>query len=289
MTERNRETLKNYFSAGKLPSSEHFVDLVDSMLNMKDEGFRKSPKHGLELASRVGNDALLSFFKDRSAEPQWSVAQGGDGQQLIIQAGNAQDGRSRTPLLTLDRSAGLGVLQRDPQHALHVQGTVASSARVGCLPLFKAIDDKGQPMPPRADGEWHDLLVDLQGCQAFEVVAVAGQSGGGRFAILYALAMNAYNPTAGWLDFFSRKKRIHTRHAWYGRRCDQLQLRWEGTSGKDARYKLRIRTGCCYGDDPQSAPLLQVSVTSLLPTAVAAAPEAAGSGGADASGAGARA
>jgi hypothetical protein len=43
MTTRNRDTLKQFFQEGRLPTSDHFGDLIDSMLNMSDEGFRKTP------------------------------------------------------------------------------------------------------------------------------------------------------------------------------------------------------------------------------------------------------
>ena len=37
MTTRNRETLRGFFSAGRLPTQDHFGDLIESMLNMDDE------------------------------------------------------------------------------------------------------------------------------------------------------------------------------------------------------------------------------------------------------------
>ena len=49
------------------------------------------------------------------------------------------------------------------------------------------------------------------------------------------------------------------RFSYYGRRCDKLQLRWEGTSGKNAAYRLRIKTGCNYGEGV----LIKVFITQL--------------------------
>ena len=131
---------------------------------------------------------------------------------------------------------------------------VASSGRLGDL---RRADEKGQPL--KADGEWHDLTGPLGGCQAFEVMAGVGQKDGGRFAMLHAIAMNTYNPLPGWLEFLSPRKRIRSQHAWYGRRCDRLQLRWAGDHGRRASYRLQIRTQCDYGEDK----LIQAAVTQL--------------------------
>ena len=52
MAKQNRETLKRFFSAGKLPSEEHFADLIDSSLNVTDEGFSKSEDFGFEVKDK---------------------------------------------------------------------------------------------------------------------------------------------------------------------------------------------------------------------------------------------
>ena len=242
MTARNRETLRNYFGEGKLPGKQHFGDLVDSMLNMKDEGFSKSPQNGLEISTPVKHNALMSFYRDQSPRSVlWSVGYGGERDMLHLRSSQAGGEHEQPPLLALDTQARVGINTARPRHALEVNGVIASTGRRGSY--------EGVPASSvLADGEWHDLTPPLTGCQAFEVMAGAGSPGNGRYALLHATAMNTYNPTAGWLDFFSRKKRIHAQHAWYGKRCDKLLLRWEGSSGKDAAYKLRIRSGCSYGN-----------------------------------------
>ena len=35
----NRQTLKNYFKKGGFATEKHFVDLIDSSLNVVDDGF----------------------------------------------------------------------------------------------------------------------------------------------------------------------------------------------------------------------------------------------------------
>jgi hypothetical protein len=258
MTSRNRETLRNYFGDGKLPTRYHFADLIDSMLNMSDEGFSKSPQNGIELSAPVTQDALISFYREqRHKTVLWSMGYGGGHDLLHFQPGSVIERKSQTPVLALDREARVGVNIANPRHTLDVAGVVASEGRRGTYEL-------GRKDGLLADGEWKDITETLHGCQAFEVMAGVGSPGKGRYALMHAIALNTYNPTAGWLEFFSRKKRIRTHDAWYGRRCDRLQLCWEGSSGDNAAYKLRIRTGCNYGKDERGKDvLIKVLMTRL--------------------------
>lgn len=256
MIRRNRVTLRSYFGAGEMPTSEHFGELIDSMLNMSDEGFSKSADNGLEISTPVGYDALVSFYRDQSAKAvRWSMSYGGANDQLQFHADAVSASRGKPPVLGLQwvppvpgaasaaarkAQARVGINTADPRHTLEVAGVVAAEGRVGTYPPAAA-------ETLLADGQWHDLTRDLEGCQCLEVVAGVGQQGSGRYALVHAIAMNAYNPTAGWLDFLSRRTRIRSQHAWYGRRCDRLQLRWVGSHGRNARYRLQIRTKCDYG------------------------------------------
>lgn len=240
MTIRSRQTLREFFDEGRLPTRDHFGDMIDSMLNMSDEGFRKSPENGLEVTAPAGYDALATFYRAQNErEPLWSLGYGGERDQLQFHhgAGVAHD---QPPVLALDARDRVGIGTATPREALDVAGTVASRGRVGSR-SWPNLD------PPLADGGWHDLTGPLTGCQAFEVMAGVGVQGSGRYALLHAVALNAFNPATSWLDLFSRKKRIRASEAWYGKRCDRLELCWEGSSGQDASYRLRVRTKCNYG------------------------------------------
>ena len=237
MTCRNRETLKNYFSEGQLPTQEHFADLIDSMLNMADEGFRKTVANGEEIYAPVGHDALLSFYRDQMPDQAlWRTALHAQRDQLLIHSPQ----RAQAPLLSLDLEQRVGIGTADPAEKLDVQGNVASHGRRGSLPL---------PGPVYADGTWQDLTPELQGCQGFELVAGAGRPGSGHFSLMHAIALSTYNPGGGLLGWFKRQRGIRTTQAWWGRRCDRLQLRWFGSEGRKAAYKLQIRSACNFGDE----------------------------------------
>lgn len=274
MIRRNRETLRTYFGAGEMPTSEHFGELIDSVLNMSDEGFAKSAENGVEISTPVGYDALVSFYRDQSAKTvRWSMSYGGEHDQLQFHAGSVGARRGQAPVLGLqwaspagvgaaadtadgasahEAQARVGINTASPQHTLDVAGVVASRGRVGTY-APAAADTL------RADGQWHNLSGPLEGCQCLEVVAGVGQRGSGRYALMHAVAMNTYHPTMGWFDFLSRRNRIRCQHAWYGRRCDRLELRWDGSHGRNASYTLQIRTKCDYGPDVR----IQAHLTQL--------------------------
>jgi len=249
MTSRTRETLKNFFRDGQRPTQEHFSDLVDSTLNMSDDGYRVTVANGQELSSPVGHDQLISFFRNETPQaPLWTMGFSRVSDQLVIKGtstGAAETTADKTapatPLLCLDSRQRIGVGQMDPQAELDVAGTLRSRSRVGAFP--------GPAAPPLADGKWHDLTGNLGGCQAFEVMAGVAHRGIGRIALMHAVVLNTFNPTYGILNFLNRKRGISCTHAYYSRRVDRIQLRWNGTSGKNAVYTLQARTGCNYGPD----------------------------------------
>lgn len=241
MTIRSRQTLRQFFDEGRLPTRDHFGDMIDSMLNMSDEGFHKSAENGLEVTAPGGYDALLSFYRAQEARSAlWSLSFGGERDQLQFHHAGVDAARGQPPVLALDAQERVGIGTATPRETLDVAGTVAAEGRVGSCSWPDLA-------PALADGEWHDLTGPLTGCQAFEVVAGAGVQGGGRYALLHAVALNAFNPATSWLDLFSRKKHIRASEAWYGKRCDRLELRWEGSHGLNASYRLQARTRCDYG------------------------------------------
>ncbi len=267
MPSRNRETLRNYFAEGELPTSDHFTDLIDSMLNMSDEGFSKSADNGVEVSTPVNHDALLSFFRDQaSKDARWSIGYGGDADELHFNAQSVLASQGTPPVLALHRGpppadaaaaegeprSRVGINTATPRHALEVAGIVGSTGRAGTCPLPEG-------KAPRADGEWHALTEPLSGCQAFEVVAGVGRPGFGRYAMMQAVALNAHQPPRGWFDWLTGRNRIRAQHAWYGKRCDRLELGWIDEPGQSGKYRLCIRTRCNYEADV----IIQAHLTRL--------------------------
>lgn len=230
MGKANRSTLKNYFEKGRMPSEQQFADLIDSMLNMVDEGFDKSAVDGLKVSQLGENTALISFYHHTDLNrPIWTLTCDRDKGQLLIKNSSGQ------PCILLSADGHVGIGQTMPKYPLDVAGVIAAQGRTGGI--------KG--LVP-ADGQWHPILENLTGCQALEVMAGVGKPKTGRYALVRATALNAFHPSGFLMNIFSRKNRIHYQHAYYRSRCDRIMLRWQPNG--DA-YALALKTKCAYSDD----------------------------------------
>ena len=236
MNKKSREVLKGYFQEGALPTADHFASLVESSLNMLDEGFHRSEKNGFEIKLQSSHSPhLISFFQDLvESNPQWSLSYDKDaGKLCFFHRDGDQTGDS---VLTLSDQQQVGINQANPQYDFDVGGVSRTQSRIGGYPTIT------QTVP--ADGEWHDITEPLNGCHAFEVMAGAGHRHTGRYGLMHAIAMNAYNPR-DWLErIFKFKKKINYTHAFYLSRGNKLKLRWQGSE----QYTLQIKSNCRYGE-----------------------------------------
>jgi hypothetical protein len=235
MTKRRRSTLKHFFRHGALPSADQFGDLIDSTVNQVDDGFDKTPENGIEISSLGAHDSLISFFRSaRSQNALWTIGYDQDQDKLLFKKLDPSE-RPRT-VLSLSPDGKVGVNRKDPICALDVGGVVRSEGRLGTAPADRAVP---------ADGRWHDVTDALTGCHAFEVMAGVGKLKTGRYALMHAIAMNAYNPSGLFFNFLKRKNRIKCHHAYFSDRGNKLQLRW---AGRDREYRLQLRSRCNYGE-----------------------------------------
>lgn len=236
MSKRNRDTLKNFFRKGALPSEEQFGDLIDSSLNMLDEGFTRSPVNGIEVTTHGERDRLLTFF--RGSQPdhaKWSLGFHGETDGLHFFSGS--EAESPSAALTVAPDGRVGVNLAEPGWTLDVNGVVRAAGRIGANPT-------GELFVP-ADGQWHDVTGPLNGCHGFEVMAGVGKRKSGRYALIHAVALNVYNPRGWFFNFLNAKKRIRCTQAYYLSRRDKLGLRWSG--GRE-EYRLQLRSNTDYGE-----------------------------------------
>ena len=54
---RNRAQLKSYFVKNSIPTESNFADLIDAMLNPKDDGVTKSSGAALSIEAAGSDDA----------------------------------------------------------------------------------------------------------------------------------------------------------------------------------------------------------------------------------------
>ncbi|AKM32316.3 hypothetical protein AB870_22780 [Pandoraea faecigallinarum] len=244
---RNRDTLRRKFGNGEMPSATAFSELIDSMLNIVDEGFDKTPVDGLKV-SQLNQGKLLSFYQNIDLKsPIWTIQLDGEAGGLAF--GN---GDNPTALTLRQLSTARGETASDPParatgFELDVAGRVVADGRRG-RPGARAV---------LADGKWHDITDALTGCQAFEITAGVGKRGSGKFALMHAYAVMAYNGK-GDIDY---------RQSHFGSKCNRLQLRWADTpDGAKHTYVLQMRVGCPYDSTRDAAGAPKTWVTYYLTT-----------------------
>ncbi|TAJ12209.1 hypothetical protein DMA11_13745 [Marinilabiliaceae bacterium JC017] len=231
MGRRNRKTLKNYFSRGKMPTEEHFGDMIDSMLNIVDEGFDKSAEKGVALAPLNEKGRVAGIYRDITEEdPLWSIeVEKKNGSLTFRQIDNKET-------LTLDQEGRVGIGQKTPCYQLETSKTVGLHGRAGTFLRGKV----------RADGQWHDITDKLKGCWALEVIAGCGKNGNGSYALAVVTAIHC----------FGAKKRIDNKQSWYGTRCKRIKFRW---SGGVEGCVLQVKTRCDYG----AGVMIQYNISKL--------------------------
>lgn len=255
MPSRNRDTLKKLFEDGAMPSAAMFADLIDSMLNMDDEGFSKSDEHGFEITNIGDSESLISFFKkSRPSEPLWSIKFDGSDNNLIFgkvsakdnDLFNKKDAQIAKYLLNLNTSNGqakIGIGLEQPQDTLHVAGNVRSEGRRGTVSKVNNVYPS-----PKADNVWHTIAGPFVGCQTLEVVARAKNDRKKRYGMVHAIAMHTISPVKkNLLSFLGLKNRIRCTHSFYDSFLHKIKLRWK-PGKKKGQYELQIKTNCDYGD-----------------------------------------
>jgi hypothetical protein len=250
MAKQNRKTLKNYFGKGKLPTESQFSDLIDSNLNTLDDNFEHTAEDGFKISTTGDNQGLFSFYDgDNPQEPRWDLGLEENRDELLFRNHNPETG---TPETTLSLGQGkVGINKENPETELDVDGVISAAGRKGTLHAG---------LVP-ADGKWHELTGELEGCQGFEVMAGVGKLTSGKYALLHAIAINAHHPE-GWLfNLFNCKRRIRSTQAYYRSLRDKLKIRWKSIDkrGRNTIYRLEIRTNSDYGKNIK----IQYSLTNL--------------------------
>lgn len=223
----NRESLKAIFSNGNRPDANSFGSLIDSMMNKVEDGISKSDEDGLILAPELSeSDRLISFFSKIEDEvPAWSIELAQDGVEGlgIVENISLKEKKDR---LFFRKNGNVGIGTNSPITNLEVKGITGIESRIGTYKIGTVA----------ADGKWHDILTNLNDCNAFEIVARAGgQKRAGKYALLHALALTTYG---------NSRNRIRCTQAHYGWWWHKIALRWTGST---FNYRLQMRTRTNYG------------------------------------------
>jgi len=232
-TPRNRESLRKMFEDGSRPNEQNFGSLIDSMVNKVDDGISKNIKNGLIL-SPIGKESnrLISFYKNvqdmQNNAPKWSVELMNNETQGLGFVEPISKSQNETRLF-FQKGGNVGVNTVTPKTTLEVSGILGASSRIGTYKMDTIA----------ADGKWHSIITDLDGCSAFEIVAQVGKEKHGKYALLHGHALSTFGKSR------SRIKCIQAHYGWW---WNKLSLRWHGSTYD---YALQLRTRSNYGSNEE--------------------------------------
>ena len=220
----NRQTLKNYFQKGGFATEKHFIDLIDSSLNMIDDGISINQNQGFKLNPIGFSTRLMSFFKKATQnEPDFTVNINQDNVE-----GLSINNREGEPLIKFDQNKQIGVHTNEPRFDFDVRGVLGIDSKSGNH-IVGEVD---------GDGSWQTIISNLDGINGFEVVAsIRGKMGSGRYAMAHAIALSTFGGK-------SSRNRIKNTNAYYGSFMNRLSFRWVGEMHN---YELQVRTRRHYG------------------------------------------
>lgn len=250
MALKNKETLKNYFKKGGVVGEKHFVDLIDSSMNIIDDGINVNPKDGLRINPTGIYSTLISFFRKKSQK----IADFTINTNLNDVEGLSVNNDSQKTLIKIKRDNKIGINTDQPNFELDVNGTIGIKSRVGTF-------SKGT-VP--ADGNWHKILENLDGISAFEVIAHAsGSVNSGYYSISHVVALSTYGGSK------SRSKiKNYQNSNWNGFMGNIfnkkiIKFRWNGSLHD---YSLEVKTSGKWNMDPETNEHYKINynITNLM-------------------------
>ena len=207
-------------------------DFVQSTVNILSDKIDIDDHHGLKLEARGTSKKLISFFeKIKSKSPLWDISfDDGNTQGLNISEGE----ESR---LFIRKGGHVGIGTTEPIFKLQVEGIVAMQGRIGNFVSGNV----------PADGKWHTILKNLDGCQGFEAMAHINHPKDGRFALTYAVLLMSNAKGSR-----NQIKSIDAASSWlWGRFLNKIKFRWkedkESSQQGKVKYRLEARSRSRYG------------------------------------------
>ncbi|MGR9014053.1 MAG: hypothetical protein ACU83U_10450 [Gammaproteobacteria bacterium] len=138
INKKNRSDLKSYFVKNSIPTESNFSELIDGMLNQKDDGIVKSPGDPLsiEAAGDInGLQKVINFYaKFQDPSPSWSLQLNPHTDRNRPETAKAgfcvADGQN-TPRLFIDKSNGnIGIGTTTPTAKLHIMGSLSVNENI---------------------------------------------------------------------------------------------------------------------------------------------------------------
>ena len=148
---KDRNTLKEYFQTGNIPSAEQFAQLIDSVPNILDDRCEKKEKEISQLFPKEKGEAFASIYAaeptSQSDKPYW--------------------------YLHLNEHEELEVRNKANEAVI----TIEQNKKVTMHGSSKSEGGETEYMKIPADGKWHDLPVEAaathihSGCRVYQLFA----------------------------------------------------------------------------------------------------------------------
>jgi hypothetical protein len=167
----DRATLKSYFVRNAKPSAANFAELIDGLLNQREDGIAKLPGEPLSLQADGADASLkkaINFYRNfADPRPAWTLClnpRPADGEPRNAQPGWSLGDADGTSKLFIDQSSGaVGIGTIKPAYRLHVPGgnavfNAAFAGDVGHGATWagfghaSAVDKNGYALLQSADG-----------------------------------------------------------------------------------------------------------------------------------------
>jgi hypothetical protein len=235
MAQHTRSELYKIYKGGF--HDKAFEHLVDSSLNIKDDGIGLNPDHGLILTSKGPSKSLVSFYQKISdkSTPLWTF--GLDSQNQSKGLNILEGHKSR---MFIQNGGLVGINTTNPNYQLDVNGLVASRGVVGTYARGTA----------DADGKWHTLtnLRNMEGCIIFEIIAHINDVKDKRFGLTLATLMLTHGKKG-------YKNKVFTTGAgskWlWGKFMNKIHFRWVvddlNTEPGKERYMIQMKSKSHFG------------------------------------------
>lgn len=132
INKKDRVTLKSYFRKNLIPTESNFADLIDGMLNQKDDGIAKLPGDPLSIGAAgeaSGPQKLINFYGNLAdPNPAWTLQlnpRADQGNPASNKVGfSIGDGQGASRLFIDSATGNIGIATIKPEAKLHVQGDI---------------------------------------------------------------------------------------------------------------------------------------------------------------------
>jgi hypothetical protein len=137
---RDRNTLKGFFTKGTIPSQENFADLIDSAINQNDDGISKLPNDPLRIDASGPDGTVLNFYQNvTDTKPAWAlnlISHDPADLKTAKLGWNVSDGKGNTRLFIDGSSGNVGIGTISPAGKLDIQSAPRTGNHPTGAPLY---------------------------------------------------------------------------------------------------------------------------------------------------------